>query len=459
MTKMYLGESEKDSVEPLVSKDAESLDKSQGLGYEGILRDDNGIHGNRRRSATSSFASTVPPANSAYLSMFLLLNTMIGSGILNQPYVFMKSGMVGALLAFFLTTIATWCGLILLTEAGLYANTLEFSGLAKAAFGEKGETLVDVSIIMMTVGAELGYIIVVGETLSSLLEEWGCTMEVCEQFWVTIIAVVFFVTPICLFRHFGHLAMLSIFSVLAIVLCLLLVVIGGPIENRNEVGNDITFINWLGMLSSVGSIVFSLSCASANFQAYISTEEKSQNIRTWSWVTAGAVLTGAIMCISMGMIGYLVFGNETNGEILNNFPEMRFDFFKVMVVAHLILYIPVNFIIMRYSFVKMTLGLKSEDLPMFLHTGLSLAMIAVLTGAVLLLDNFGIANGLGFSIILNITGGIAGSLAAFILPSMIYLKIMPKDSALYGIAKGVLTMGCSVAVVVVISTIIEVLPR
>lgn len=37
--------------------------------------------------------------------------------------------------------------------------------------------------------------------------------------------------------------------------------------------------------------------------------------------------------------------------LTDNFPQRGFDFFKVMIVAHLILYIPVNFIIMRYRYV------------------------------------------------------------------------------------------------------------
>ena len=46
-----------------------------------------------RLSFASSF-SALHPTNSAYLTAFLLLNTMIGSGILNQPYVFRESGLL-----------------------------------------------------------------------------------------------------------------------------------------------------------------------------------------------------------------------------------------------------------------------------------------------------------------------------------------------------------------------------
>ena len=86
---------------------------------------------------SSSFSSSYHlklASNSAALTTFLLLNTMIGSGILNQPFVFLTSGIFGGLVAFLFAAVATWHGLILLTEAGVYANVLEYSGLAKFAF-------------------------------------------------------------------------------------------------------------------------------------------------------------------------------------------------------------------------------------------------------------------------------------------------------------------------------------
>lgn len=47
------------------------------------------------QSTFSQRFSFVNPNNSAALSTFLLLNSMIGSGILNQPYVFAESGILG----------------------------------------------------------------------------------------------------------------------------------------------------------------------------------------------------------------------------------------------------------------------------------------------------------------------------------------------------------------------------
>jgi len=416
-----------------------------------------GEEARKDRISRHSFASSynkVLANNSAGLTTFLLLNTMIGSGILNQPYVFRQSGLVGGLVGFLVASVATWYGLLILTDAGIHMNILEYSGLAKRAFAQNGERLIDVSIIVSAFGSMLGYILVVGTTLSGLLISWGCTYMLCDVFFTTIITVSLFVTPICLFRHFGHLAFLSLFSVLAIVAVLMLVIIGGPLKYQPNSGS-ITIFNVRGTLTSIGSIIFSLSCASANFQAFISTEKPARNMGSWRVVTGTAVSIGSIMCAAMGVAGYLSFRDTTNGEILDNFPQVGFDFFKVMVVTHLILYIPVNFVIMRYSIVKLFAGVRSETLPFWKHTLLTIVLIAGTTAFVLMMLGLGLASGDAFALILNITGGIGGSLATFILPSAIYLKLMPVTGGLRTLAICLLLFGCTVMITSVTVTIAD----
>ena len=177
----------------------------------------------------SSTGDYVHVENSPSLTIFLLINTMIGSGILNQPFVFRQAGVLGGIVGYILASAMTWLGLNLLTASGLKVKIYEYGALTKFALGRKGEILIDISIIIGCFGSLLGYILVVGSTLSALLGTWGCESEACGIYLTTIISVTLFVTPICLLRHFGHLAFLSIFSVFAIVCVLLLVIIGGPI--------------------------------------------------------------------------------------------------------------------------------------------------------------------------------------------------------------------------------------
>ena len=285
------------------------------------------------------------PTNSASLTIFLLLNVMIGSGILNQPFVFMESGIAGGIVGFLVASSMTWAGLIILNETGVKMGVYDYSGVAYAVFGKPGEMAIDYSIVINAFGSQLGYVLVVGETLSSLLESWGCESFMCSETSVILFSVILLVSPICLLRHFGHFAWLSVFSIAAILAVMFLVIIAGPIKQHS---GEIKTFDAIGTIKSLGSIIFSLSCASANFQAYTSTEEKSQTPQSWVKITGIAIFLGASMCASMGISGYLSFRQDTEGEILNNFVEPGYDFFKVMIVTHLVLYIPVNFVIMRY---------------------------------------------------------------------------------------------------------------
>lgn len=353
--------------------------------------------------------------------------------------------------------VLVWTGLLCLTAAGIETNILEYSGLAKKAFGVNGERLVDLAIIIVTFGSQLGYILIIGTSLSDLLQQWGCRSVICDDFATTILSIGIFTCPVCFYKHFGHLAYLSLFSIAAIVAVLFLVLIGGPIKHEtNGVGSDdYRLFNTLGMLQSMGSIVFSLDCASANLQAFIATESNSQVMTVWKHISGTSVIMGGVMCIVMGMAGYLSFGSETQGMILDNFNAPGFDVFKLLVVVHLILYIPSNFVIMRYSVVKLFSGIKSERLENCTHAVVTVFLLALTVAVVLLILGLNLGNGVAFSLILNITGGIGGGLEAFILPAAIYLKLMPRDSVLYKPAICLLIFGILVMLSVVLSTIID----
>ena len=230
---MYSAVKGDDAVAAEYGQACKNLDDTTILLESPLFSDSEAAEARKSRLSNLSHASTynpLHPENSKYLTAFLLVNNMIGSGILNQPYVFMKSGLLGGLFGFVMASYMTWACVNLLTDAGLHAHIYEYQGLAKHAFGRSGEIIIDAAILLLAFGALVGYILVVGGTMSDLLISWGCNGVGCEQDVVTIVCVLVFVTPICMFRHFGHLAILSVFSIATIVVVLFLVLIGGPLK-------------------------------------------------------------------------------------------------------------------------------------------------------------------------------------------------------------------------------------
>ena len=286
---------------------------------------------------------------------------------------------------------------------------------------------------------------------------WGCNSITCTPGSLTTFAAVFIITPICLFRHFGHFAFISIFSVSAIIAILALVIVGGPL--RQVHGEDIKLFSMNGTARSLGSIVFSLGYAQANFQAFNTTESSAKNSSSWIKITLTAVFIGTMMCMGMGIIGYMSFRDETEGNILDNYAGSDFDFFKIMIVIHLILYMPINFVIMRYSFVKVFYGndTKSEELPWLAHLSVSLLLLGSVIAVVLVLFALNIASGDAFGFILNLTGGIAGTIPSFILPAAMYLKVCDNTEPFYWPSWVELILGTILGVTVTIETILSVL--
>jgi sodium-coupled neutral amino acid transporter 11 len=359
------------------------------------------------------------PTNSPTVTIFLLLNTMLGSGILNQPAVFRDSGIIGGIVGYIIASIACWYGLVVLTSAGVHVNVLEFSGLANKAFGKLGESIVDVSIVVLCFGGQLGYIIIVGATSADLLRSWGCPGNVCSDIAVTLASVALFVTPMCFFRHFGHMGILSLISIAATVGVGILVWACGPYEHVHEnLGSNYQYFSIEGMLASTGSIIFAISCTTGNFPAYITTEKEFQDLPSWDVITGISVAAGAFICASMGIVGYISFEDNTEGNILDNFPQHGYDIFKILMVVHLILYIPVNFIIMRYSLVKICSGMKSEDLRATSHIMITLGLDVLATGIVITLMAIGYTSGAALSLILNLSGGIGGKVFYFFSVSL-----------------------------------------
>ena len=90
----------------------------------------------------------------------------------------------------------------------------------------------------------MSYITVVGGTSSELIQHWGCTNNACSTYLISFIIVIFIVLPLCLYRFYGHLAIISVVSILSIGSVLLLVIIGGPL---NAVEGPINLISTKGI--------------------------------------------------------------------------------------------------------------------------------------------------------------------------------------------------------------------
>ncbi|CAN0385322.1 unnamed protein product [Discosporangium mesarthrocarpum] len=227
--------------------------------------------------------------NGRCITTILMINYMIGSGILNQPQVFSLSGIGAASALYLISGFAVWLGLVVLIEAAERASVIDmsnkpedwgFAELAESTLGPSGSLAVDWSIVLTNFGDVCSYVVVIGSLTSSLLTEWtgGAGGAWTSFSTMATLMVVVFVLPSCLVRHFSHLRWIAGVSLAAVLLVAALVIVGGPIYAHSEgvfeegSGVDTTLVwwDWTEVFSKLGSVVFAMSSAPAAFHAYTS---------------------------------------------------------------------------------------------------------------------------------------------------------------------------------------------
>lgn len=380
----------------------------------------------------------------------LLLNSMIGSGILAQAYVFSNAGWLSTIIQYIIVGYLTFTGSTILIHASDELKTYSYGDIANKAFGEKyGKYIIEISIIINNFGGLLSYVIIIGSLLQSILNQ-----RISPNVWYgsigfsTILPMALFVAPLCLVRNFGHLVGVAYFSILAIISVVFVVCIGGPILSDIH-GEHLIAISIHGTMKCLGSVVFAFGYASAIFHSYNAmSPKKPQVFNNMALITT---LIGIFMCFIIGLIGGWAFEHETKADILENFTGVIGTIFKLIVITHLICYIPGDYVIMRSSILNlfdMTINSLSD---IYYITG-TLGSIALITClACLLLYQQGSTDAISF--VIDLTGGITGSITNFIVPGFIGMKILWNDDDLKYKSIIVFCCGCCIPILVIIGTL------
>ena len=315
--------------------------------------------------------------------------------------------------------------------------------------GEIGVWNVDFWIFIGNIGSLLFYLIGIGSTASSLLTSWGCQDNGgCGLTDVTALFAAVVILPVCCLRVYGHLAIVSAFSMFAIFAIFVMVLAGATsVAYSDDV--ETIYIKG-GALSQVGGVIFALTCSFGSMQTF--TAMAAPTKENWRFCAGVASFIAFILLFCIGITGYYAFGHGTKSFILNNFTDHWADFFKLLFIIHMCMYIPVDFITMREHFLKALFLKKTGVLdstvlnfitsfgllfgksrrPIYLMVvieGVLLSCLAA-TAGVLGLYQEGLNAGQAYNVTLNLTGAIACSMTSFVIPAAMYFRLVAKPESL-----------------------------
>ncbi|TPX54398.1 hypothetical protein PhCBS80983_g05939 [Powellomyces hirtus] len=359
---------------------------------------------------------------------FNFTNSIVGAGIIGLPYSFYQAGFIsGVALLFALTYVVDWTVNLLIKDAKM-AGTNSYQDLQCVV----GDSPLDVHEFVLIRSKHPAYAVIVGDTLplvlSHVVSPTNFLYPILSSRRVMITLCTLFVSlPLSLFRDVSALAKTSAVSLAAIVFIIVAVLVAGPGLPADQKGAaEAISVLRPGLFQAIGVISFAFVCHHNTFLIYGSLKKPTMD--RFAVVTRLSTGLSLLSCLILACGGYLVFTNKTHANILNNFPpdHVLINIARVAFGANMFLTFPLECFVCReviYNYVWAHPSAPDSISHLEVNNAVDTKTHVAITAG-LSLSAMGIALAtcdLGF--LLELTGGFAATVLAYILPAACYIKL------------------------------------
>lgn len=370
--------------------------------------------------------------NMAFMNM---TNSILGAGIIGQPFAFRNSGLVGGIVVMFLLAwLIDWTLRLIVINANM-SRTRSYQDTVNYCFGKYGKILLLVSISSFAYGGCMAFCVIIGDTIPHVLKAFiprsvtGPDSIIGWLFHRNAIIVIFTTCisyPLSLNKDISKLAKASGFALLGMLIIVVLTVARSPFIDPS-LKSGLSGSEWLvnhNLFQGISVISFALVCH--HNIIFIYNSMKNASIEKFSKLTHIVVSVSTVCCLIMGINGFLTFGDTTKGNILNNFKGddnwinvARFCFGLNMLTTF-----PLEIFVVRDVLKEIVVASKegSEDgstahleLTNKQHFFITSFLVFTSMSVSLFTCNLGI--------ILELIGATSASLMAYIIPPLCYLKL------------------------------------
>lgn len=302
-------------------------------------------------------------------AIFSLVSTAIGAGCLTLPLVFKNEGIIMGIFLITLAIALCYYSLISIALAGEKHRVFSYTSLTHKALGRVWGTIVENAMILYVFGTIIGYQIMVGFFVPSVMKSVNLEFSGdTNRYIVIVVCNVLLMTPLSMFRELTSLRFISLFSAFSLVFVSLLVLAEFPffaVENSWS-SFDVISIN-LKVISSFNLCLFSSTCHTNIPQ--IQGELYNTTMRRISKVSLRAMLAIYFPYLALGLFGYLSTLDDTPSLIIMRKTPSNIDNDFMMVIGRalmaitLIIAVPVNIPPSRNAIMKCWLRYKDDEKP------------------------------------------------------------------------------------------------
>ncbi|KAF1849661.1 uncharacterized protein K460DRAFT_372113 [Cucurbitaria berberidis CBS 394.84] len=383
---------------------------------------------------------------SAFMNM---ANSIIGAGIIGQPYAFRNAGLVtGTILLIGLTIIVDWTIRLIVINSKL-SGTDSFQATVQHCFGKSGLVAISLAQWLFAFGGMVAFCVIVGDTIPRVMNALFPSLADTPFLWlltnrraIMILLILGVSYPLSLYRDIAKLAKASGLALVSMIIIIVTIITQSfrvPAESRGQLRGSLVIHS--GIFEAIGVISFAFVCHHNSLLIYGSLRKPT--IDRFSRVTHYSTSISLVACLAMALSGYLTFGDKTLGNVLNNFPNdnVMVNIARMFFGFNMLTTLPLEAFVCRE--VMNNYWFPDEPFDPNRHLIFTTALVVTALTLSLLTCDLGI--------VFELFGATSACALAFILPPLCYIKLSKKSSKTY-LAMAVVAFGCIVMVISIIKT-------
>jgi len=255
-----------------------------------------------------------------------MCNTIVGAGIVSLPSAFMNSGIIAGSVLLIFVSYLVQRSLMILTEVtsfhpvGKKFKVKSFEQLLFLCFGTLGRWFGCYSLFVTSFGPMIAYLIILKDTIPPLIQlDHGVQPQI-----ILIILSSSIILPISMQKDISSLEKTSILGMTGSILTIILIAIIAPIPSSMEDNGGIGEVIVKNAIKAniffgLGIMTSAMTCQQSAFFLFDSLKNKTPH--RWWLVTFCGLFVCTCLTITVGITGYLGYMDDTEGDILKNFPE------------------------------------------------------------------------------------------------------------------------------------------
>ncbi|KAI0137290.1 transmembrane amino acid transporter [Xylariales sp. AK1849] len=376
---------------------------------------------------------------SAFMNM---ANSIIGAGIIGQPYAFRQAGLIaGIVLLVSLTIVVDWTIRLIVVNSKL-SGANSFQGTVEHCFGKTGLIAISIAQWAFAFGGMVAFGVIVGDSIPHVLQAvWPGLVDIpvlgllADRRVVIAVFILGVSYPLTLYRDIAKLAKASTLALISMIIILVTVVVQGalaPKEDRGSFSTPLLTVNG-GIFQAIGVISFAFVCHHNSLLIYGSL--KTPTIDRFARVTHYSAGVSMAACMLMALSGFLTFGDKTLGNVLNNFPadNSMVNIARLCFGLNMLTTLPLEAFVCRE--VMLNYYFPGEPFNMNLHLIFSSALVVGAMAVSLITCDLGV--------VFELVGATSACALAYILPPLCYIKLSSRSWKTY-VAWAVVVFGCAV---------------